>query len=85
METPKGRRRNKKGGNIIRFEPYGLNLVNAYPTIKVSFEQVGCIRFCEKLQGYNMQVEKSLHYFFMALGIKWEISSFRFLKILLLL
>jgi hypothetical protein len=32
--------------------------MNADPTIKTSFEQVDCIRFSEKLQGYNMQVEK---------------------------
>jgi hypothetical protein len=26
--------------------------------IRVSFEQVGCIRFCEKIQGYNAQLTK---------------------------
>jgi hypothetical protein len=58
METPEGRIRNKKGGDIVIFEHQGLKLVNADPTIRVSFEQVGCIKFSEKLQGYNMQVEK---------------------------
>jgi hypothetical protein len=76
METPKGRRRNKKGGDIIIFEPYGLNLVNAYPTIKVSFEQVGCIRFCEKLQGYNMQVEQEFALFFY--GIRDKVGNIQF-------
>jgi hypothetical protein len=56
MTTPKRRRKNVKGGDIMRFEPHGLNLVNADPTIRESFEQVGCIRFCEKLQVYNIWV-----------------------------
>jgi hypothetical protein len=32
--------------------------VNADLAIGVSFEKVVCIRLCEKLQGYRMQVEK---------------------------
>jgi hypothetical protein len=51
METPEGRRRNTKCGYIVIFDPKGLKIVNADPTIRVSFEQVGCIRFCEKLHG----------------------------------
>jgi ATP-dependent RNA circularization protein (DNA/RNA ligase family) len=42
----------------VRFEPRSLNLVNAYPTIKMSFEQDGCMSFCEKVQGYNVQLTK---------------------------
>ena len=42
----------------MRFEPHGLNLVNTDPTIKASFEQMTCIRFYEKLPGYNRQVAK---------------------------
>jgi hypothetical protein len=49
MKTPKHRRKNVKGGDFVRFEPQGLNLVNVDPTIRASFEQVGCIRFCEKI------------------------------------
>jgi hypothetical protein len=57
METPQGRRK-KKGGDIVRFEPQDLRLVNADPTIRFYFEQVGCIGFCEKIQGYSMYMEK---------------------------
>jgi hypothetical protein len=32
--------------------------VNFDPTFRVSFEQAGCMRFCEKIQGYNVQVTK---------------------------
>jgi hypothetical protein len=70
METLEGRRRNKKGGDIVIFEPQGLRLVNVDPTIRASFEQVGCIRFCEKLQGYNMQVEKEFSLSFNGIGDK---------------
>jgi ATP-dependent RNA circularization protein (DNA/RNA ligase family) len=80
METPEGRRRTTKGGDIVRFEPQDLRLVNADPTIRVSFEQVGCIRFCEKLQGYNMQVEKEFSLRFNGIEAKWETCNFRFLK-----
>jgi hypothetical protein len=58
MTTPERRRKNVKGGDIVRFEPQGLNLVNTDPTIRESFEQVGCIRFCVKIQGYNIQVAR---------------------------
>jgi hypothetical protein len=70
METLEGRRRNTKGGDIVRFEPQGLRLVNADPTIRASFEQVGCIRFCEKIQGYNMKVEKEFPLSFNGIGAK---------------
>jgi hypothetical protein len=33
-------------------------LVNTNPIIRASFEQMGCIRFCEKLQGYNRQARR---------------------------
>ena len=45
-------------------------LVNANPIIRVSFEKVVCIRFCEKLQGYNMQVEKDFSLRFNGIGDK---------------
>jgi hypothetical protein len=56
MTTPEHKRKNVKGVDFVRFEPHGLNLVNVDPKIIASFEQVGHIRFCEKLQGYNKQV-----------------------------
>jgi hypothetical protein len=47
-----------KGGNVLRYEPQDLTLVNSDLTYTMYFEQVGCIRFCEKIQGYNMQLTK---------------------------
>jgi hypothetical protein len=70
METPESRRRNTKGGDIIRFQHQGLRLVNVDPTIRAYFEQVGCIKFCEKLHGYIMQVEKEFSLIFNGISDK---------------
>ena len=82
MTTPKRRRKNVKGANFVRFGPQGLNLVNADPTIKTYFEQVGCIRFCEKHQGYNKHVAREFSKrSLMELRLRLAISSCMFLKI----
>jgi len=57
MET-QGKKKYNKGGSVIRYEPHNLQLVNSNPTIKVSFEQAECMIFCDKIQGYNVQVTK---------------------------
>jgi hypothetical protein len=33
-----------------------LKLINADLAIKASFEQTRCMRFCERIQGYNAQL-----------------------------
>jgi hypothetical protein len=43
---------------VLRYEPQILSLVNSNPAFRVFFEQEGCMRFCEKIQGYNMQLTK---------------------------
>jgi hypothetical protein len=58
MTTPERKIKNVRRGKIVRFEPRGLNLVKVDPTIRASFEQVGCIGFFEKLQGYKRQVAR---------------------------
>jgi hypothetical protein len=47
---------------MLRYEPQSLNLVNSDPAFKMSFEQAGCISFCEKIQGYNMQLIKGVRH-----------------------
>ena len=47
-----------KGGNVFRYEPQGMTLVNSDPAYKVSFEHVGCMRFYEKVQEYNLYLTK---------------------------
>jgi hypothetical protein len=58
MTNPKRRRKNVRSGEIVRVEPQGLNFLNANPKIRASFEQVGCIKFCKKIHGYNRQVAR---------------------------
>jgi hypothetical protein len=43
---------------VLRCEPQTLELVNFDPLFRVSFEKVGCISFCENIQGYNAWVTK---------------------------
>jgi hypothetical protein len=50
--------------------------VNANPVIRVSFEQVSCIGFSEKLRGYNMQVEKEFALSFD--GIRAKVVNLQF-------
>jgi hypothetical protein len=46
------------------------------PAIMVSFEQVGCIRFCEKIQGYILQVAKQFSLRFN--GIEAKVGNMQF-------
>jgi len=32
--------------------------MNVDPAIRMDFEQVGCLRFCERIQGYHVQLTK---------------------------
>jgi hypothetical protein len=68
--TLEGRKKTTKGGDIVIFETQDLKLVNADTIVMVAFEQVGCIIFCEKLQGYNMQVTKDVSLSFYGIGAK---------------
>jgi hypothetical protein len=49
--------RNKEG-EIVRLESQGLQQLESDPTFRESFQRVGCLYFCEKLQGYHMEVAK---------------------------
>jgi hypothetical protein len=53
-----------KGGAIICTEPQDLVLFEDDPTFRASFERVGCMNFCQKIQGFNQQVTKdfALHF-----------------------
>ena len=33
-----------------------MKLVNKYLEVRASFEQVGCMMFCRKIQGFNMKL-----------------------------
>ena len=65
-----------KGGAIIRTEPQDLVLFEDDPTLRASFEWVGCIIFCQKIQGFNQQVTKdfALHFD----GVKTKVGDLEF-------
>ena len=46
----------KRSGRVLRFEPQNLDLFEGNPNFIDSFRQVGCYRFCEKMQGYHKQI-----------------------------
>ena len=58
LEETKSMEKNKynKGGEICNMEPKGTYFLNSNPMYKDCFQQGGCLAFCEKFQGYNIQV-----------------------------
>jgi len=56
MMTSQNIRKGARSGRNARPEPQSLNLVNEYLDVRASFEQVGCMTFCRKIQGFNMKL-----------------------------
>ena len=52
------KRRINKGGQCLRYEPTDMNMINEDPKIVEVFRRTGCLQFCDKLQGYHVQVSK---------------------------
>jgi len=46
----------KKGGNFLRKELSDITYLESHPEICQMFRDVGCYRFCEKLQGFHQGV-----------------------------
>jgi hypothetical protein len=47
-----------KGGDIVRTEPYDMQLFVEEPLIREVFQRVGCINFCQKMQRGHPEVAK---------------------------
>jgi predicted secreted Zn-dependent protease len=45
--------------NVVRVEPEGVEMLEAYSEIANQFKQVGWFSLCEKLQGSNMEVTRA--------------------------
>jgi hypothetical protein len=56
MTTSQSIRKKARSGRAMRSEPQDLELINEDPEIRASFEQVGCMCFCEKIKGYNVKL-----------------------------
>jgi hypothetical protein len=78
MEHDKQKQKKKiyKGGDIVRFEPQGLQLLDSNPIFREYFQIVGCLTFCENLQGGHMEVAKQFSMNFD--GVKTRVGSLEF-------
>lgn len=74
MSTPKEEKH--KGGAIVHFEPQDIIAINVDPTFRMCFEQVGCMRFCERIQGYHLQLTKEFSRGFE--GVQEKVGSMTF-------
>ena len=66
-----------KGGEIVRLEPHGMTVIKANPRYEELFRKAGCLRFCQKMDGYHVGVS---HLF--AVNFDGEASRVGDLKIL---
>jgi hypothetical protein len=56
MAVSQSIRKKARSGRVMRSEPQDLELINEDPTIRASFEQARCMRFCENIKGYNAKL-----------------------------
>jgi hypothetical protein len=73
MEHNKQKRKVYKGGDIVRFEPEGIQLVDSNPIFREYFQAMGCLTFCEKIEGGHMEVAKQFSLNFD--GVKKKVCS----------
>jgi hypothetical protein len=45
-----------KGGDIVRTDPYDMQLLDSEPLIRESFQRVGCINFYQNMQRGHPEV-----------------------------
>ena len=56
ISSPFGKKTNDP---ILRFEPEGITLLEAYSTCSELFKEKGWYDYCEKLTGYYVEVTKA--------------------------
>jgi hypothetical protein len=69
MAVSQSIRKKARSGKAVRFEPRDLELINEDPTIRVSFEQVVCMCFCERIKGYNAKLVEQFTLNFTGVGV----------------
>jgi hypothetical protein len=75
MDTQQGKKIHK-GGDIVRVEPYDLQLFNSDPSFKEAFQKVSCLDFCEKIQRGHPEVAKQFALNFN--GVKTKVGTLEF-------
>jgi len=58
METSQSIRKGARSGKSVGPEPQKLMLMNKDLEVKASFEQIRCMVFYRKIQGYNMRLDE---------------------------
>ena len=48
----------KKSGPALRQELGDVSYLEAHPEVCRLFQEVGCYKYCEKIQGFHQQVDK---------------------------
>jgi hypothetical protein len=56
MTTSQNIRKGARSSRNVGPEPQNLTLVNEDLDVRASFEQVGCMVFCRKIQGFNVKL-----------------------------
>lgn len=56
MATETPTRKTNKGRDIVRFKPQGMALINSCPGYMDVFRREGCLRFCQQLQGHDVDI-----------------------------
>ena len=54
----------KKGGPTLRKKLGDISYLEAHPEVCQFFKDVGCYRFCEKIQGSHQQVAEAFSLYF---------------------
>jgi hypothetical protein len=49
-----------KGGDIVRTEPYDMQLINSEPFFKEAFQRVGCLIFVRKCKEGILKWKKGI-------------------------
>ena len=76
MEKNKQKRKIYKGGDIVRFEPQGLQLLDSNPIFIEYFKIVILLTFYENMKGGHMEVAKQFCMNFD--GFKTRVGSLEF-------
>jgi hypothetical protein len=81
MECQQGKKIDK-GGDIVRFEPHDMQLINFEPFFKEDFQRVGCLNFFQKIQRGHLEVAKQFALNFKGKRLRWGCWSLKSLSIL---
>jgi hypothetical protein len=73
-------RKKAQSGRAVRSEPKELELINEDLNVRVSFEHVRCMRYCEKIQGYNTKLAEKFTLRFNAFRATIAGATFRVME-----